>query len=94
MSQRFHSATFPARSLATHTAGFMRGGQALRRSTCFFVFSYPGIAVDAREQRVQDGVVVVTMQQDEAQEGFQEGGLRHAPQEKVQVGGAGDHLIH
>lgn len=60
----------------------------------FFVFSYPGIAVDASEQRVQDGVVVVTMQQDEAQEGFQEGGLRHAPQEKVQVGGAGDHLIH
>lgn len=46
-------------------------------------FSYPGIAADAREQRVQDGVVVVTMQQDEAQEGFQEGGLRHAAQEKV-----------
>lgn len=72
----------------------MRGRQALRHGTCFFVFSYPGIAVDASEQRVQDGVVVVTMQQDEAQEGFQEGGLRHAPQEKVQVGGAGDHLIH
>lgn len=55
---------------------------------------YPWIAADAREQCVQDGVVVVTMQQDKAQKGFQEGSLRHTAQEKVQVGGAGDHLVH
>lgn len=36
----------------------------------------------------------MTVQQDEAQEGFEEGGLRHAAQEEVQVGGAGNHLVH
>lgn len=58
------------------------------------VFLYPRIAADACEQCVQDGVVIVTMQQDEAQEGFEEGSLGHAAEEKIQVGGAGDHLIH
>lgn len=76
------SLSYIFRSLTAHTAGFKQGREALQDSTCFF-FSYPRIAADASEQRVQDGVVVVTMQQDKAQEGFQEGGLRHAPQEKV-----------
>lgn len=64
----------------------MRGRQALQDKPWLFFFSflsYPGIAADAREQGVQYGVVVVTMQQDEAKEGFQEGRLRHAAQEKV-----------
>lgn len=42
------------------------------------MYSYPWIAADACEQCVQDGVVVVAMQQDEAQEGFEEGSLCHA----------------
>lgn len=54
----------------------------------------PGVAADARQKRVQDRVVVVSMQQDEPEEGFEEGRLCHAAQEQVQVGGAGDHLVH
>lgn len=43
----------------------------------------PGVAAYAREQGVQDGVIVVAMQQDKAKEGFQEGGFRDAAQEQI-----------
>lgn len=43
----------------------------------------PWIAADACEQCVQDGVIVMAMQQDEAQEGFEEGSFRYAAQEKI-----------
>lgn len=56
--------------------------------------AHPRIAADPREQRVQDGVVVVAMHQNETQEGLQEGLLGDAAQEQVQVGRAGDHLVH
>lgn len=58
------------------------------------VSAHPRIAADPREQRVQDGVVVVAMHQDEAQEGLQEGLLCDAAQKQVQVGRAGNHLVH
>lgn len=58
------------------------------------MYTDPWIAANAREQRVQDGVIVMAMQQDEAQEGFEERCFRYAAQEKIQVGGAGDHLVH
>jgi len=58
------------------------------------VLAHPRIAADPREQRVQDGGVVVAMHQNETQEGLQEGLLGDAAQEQVQVGRAGDHLVH
>lgn len=58
------------------------------------LYTDPWIAADAREQRVQDGVIVMAMQQDEAQESFKEGSLCYTAQEKIKVGCAGDHLIH
>ena len=56
--------------------------------------AHPRIAADPRKQCVQDGVVVVAMHQDEAQEGLQQGLLCDAAQEQFKVGCAGDHLIH
>lgn len=53
----------------------------------------PWVTADACEQRVQDGVVVMAMKQDEAQEGFEEGRFGDVAQEEVQVGRAGNHLI-
>ena len=49
--------------------------------------------VDAADQRVQDVHVVVTMQQDEGQQGLQQSRLRHGPDEELQVGGSGHHLL-
>lgn len=58
------------------------------------LYTDPWIAANAREQRVQDGVIVMAMQQDEAQESFEEGSFRYTAQKKIKVGCAGDHLIH
>lgn len=59
-----------------------------------YIYTDPWIAADACKQCVQDGVIVVAMQQDEAQKSFKEGCLCHAAQEKVQVRSAGNHLVH
>lgn len=55
--------------------------------------THPRVAVDAADERVEDGGVVVAVQQHEAQEGLQQRRLTDAAQEQVQVGGAGDHLL-
>lgn len=89
---------FALSPLATHTTEFIwepRGSISHTHAHKHtLVYTNPWIAADACEQRVQDGIIVVVMQQDETQEGFEEGSLCHTAQEKVQVGGAGDHLIH
>ena len=49
--------------------------------------------VDAADECVQDVDVLVAVEEDEGEEGLQEGRLRHAPQEQVQIRCGGHHLL-
>lgn len=49
--------------------------------------------VDAADQRVQDVNILMLVDEDEGEEGLQQGRLRNAPQEEVEVRSGGHHLL-